>query len=175
MGRQGYGKTGKGFGMKEEQAEKGTGRAQELLLKIEVQCGQGVSVHGHGRDIWMIPFSGKADGPYFTGQILGEGMDVQKIEKDGKRILSARYVLEGEDFTGQKCRIFIENQGCGEGVYRPLIVTDSEALAGWEEEELWDTVEGIPGGVCVRIYRSREILAQFARSVYNGRSDGGGL
>ena len=67
--------------------------------------------------------------------------DVQKAGKDGKRILSARYVLEGQDFTGQKCRIFIENQGCQGEIYRPFIVTDSQALAGWEEEELWDTVD----------------------------------
>ena len=134
-------------------------REAELLLKIHVQCGEAVLVEGHTKDILMIPFSGKADGPYFTGRILGEGMDVQKAGKDGKRILSARYVLEGQDFTGQKCRIFIENQGCQGEIYRPFIVTDSQALAGWEEEELWDTVEGIPGGVCVRIFRSREILA----------------
>ena len=92
-----------------------------------------------------------------------------------RSILSARYVLEGQDFTGQKCRIFIENQGCQGEIYRPFIVTDSQALAGWEEEELWDTVEGIPGGVCVRIFRSREILAQFAGSVYNDRSDRGAV
>ena len=150
-------------------------REAELLLKIHVQCGEAVLVEGHTKDILMIPFSGKAEGPYFTGRILGEGMDVQKAGKDGKRILSARYVLEGQDFTGQKCRIFIENQGCQGEIYRPFIVTDSQALAGWEEEELWDTVEGIPGGVCVRIFRSREILAQFAGSVYNDRSDRGAV
>ena len=83
-------------------------------------------------------------------------MDVQKLGRDARKLLSARYVLEGEDFTGQKCRIFIENQGYQGEVYRPFVVTDSEALAGWEEEELWDTVEGTADGVCVKIYRAAD-------------------
>ncbi len=136
-------------------AEEGQEKTAELLLKVEVQCGEAFSVSGQDRDIVMIPFSGTAQGPYFNGRILGEGVDVQKIDKNGKRVLSARYMLEGEDFMGQKCRIFIENEGCPGEIYRPLLVTDSQALAGWEKETLWDTVEGIPGGVCVRIYRGR--------------------
>lgn len=143
--------------MGEDRIEKTAEKKGELLLEIEVQCRQAVSVHGHGRDIVMIPFSGRAKGPYFTGRILGEGVDVQKTERDARRLLSARYVLEGEDFTGRKCRIFIENQGYQGEVYHPSIVTDSQALAGWEEEELWDTVEGIPGGVRVRIYRRQDL------------------
>ncbi len=59
-------------------------REAELLLKIHVQCGEAVLVEGHTKDILMIPFSGKAEGPYFTGRILGEGMDVRRRGKTGK-------------------------------------------------------------------------------------------
>lgn len=142
--------------MSMEQAEEGQGKRAEMLLKIQVQCKEAVSVRGRCGDIVVIPFSGSAEGPYFSGRILGEGVDVQKLGRDARKLLSARYVLEGEDFTGQKCRIFIENQGYQGEVYRPFVVTDSEALAGWEEEELWDTVEGTADGVCVKIYRAAD-------------------
>lgn len=127
----------------------------ELLLTVEVKCGEAVYVEGDRMDICMIPFSGRAEGPYFTGQILGEGVDVQRIPRMGDKKLSARYLLEGEDHTGRKCHVFIENEGIQGETYFPLIVTDSKALSEWNREWLWDTVEEIEGGVRVRIYRSK--------------------
>lgn len=126
----------------------------ELLLEIEIKCGKAVSVKGNHMDICMIPFSGKAEGPYFTGQVSGEGVDTQKTFISGTKTLSARYVLEGKDYTGRECRIFIENEGLEGKVYHPLIVTDSKALAEWEEAYLWDTVTGTEDGVRIKIYRS---------------------
>ena len=125
----------------------------EILMTIEVKCGEALSVEGDNMGICMIPFLGRAEGAYFTGQIMGEGIDTQKTIKREKKILSARYMLEGEDYTRRKCRIFIENQGMQGEMYHPLIVTDSEALAQWEREWLWDTVEGTEEGVRIKIYR----------------------
>ena len=125
----------------------------ELLLEIQVNILDSLRVSGEARDIVMIPFTGTASGPWFTGKIIGPGVDTQKIGKDGKAVLSARYMLEGTDKSGQTCRIFIENQGSFDTGFQPMIVTDSALLSPWERLKLSATVEGAPGGVLVRIFR----------------------
>ena len=125
----------------------------ELLLEIRVNILDSLRVNGAHRDIAMIPFTGIAGGPWFTGTVIGPGVDTQKIGKDGKAVLSARYMLEGEDKSGQACRIFIENQGSFDTGFTPLIVTDSALLSSWETAKLYATVEGAPGGVLVRIFQ----------------------
>ena len=127
--------------------------AEELLLEIKVVCDPALTVQGHTRDIVMIPFTGTASGPYFTGKIIGPGVDTQKVPKDGAPALSARYMLEGTDKAGNACRIFIENEGTLVGGFRPMIVTDSPLLQDWETAPLRATVEGIPGGVLVRVFK----------------------
>ncbi len=124
----------------------------ELLLEIHVTCREAVSVEGGSRKIVMVPFDGQAEGPLFTGRIIGTGVDTQTIE-NGRITLSARYMMEGKDAEGNPCRIFVENQGNGESGFHPKIVTDSALLREWETAELSATVEGAPGGVTVRIYR----------------------
>ncbi len=125
----------------------------ELLLEIQVKLTGSLRLNGATRDIVMIPFTGTAEGPWFTGRVVGPGVDTQKISKDGQAFLSARYMLEGTDQAGQSCRVFIENQGSFETGFTPLIVTDSPLLSSWETASLHATVEGAPGGVRVRIYR----------------------
>ncbi len=125
----------------------------ELLMEIRVECGEAASVRGQETTIVMIPFTGTAEGPYFCGKTVGTGVDTQRIGKDGIARLSARYMLEGQDAAGNACRIFIENEGSGQEGFTPRIVTDSPLLKGWETEELAATVDGIPGGVLVKIFR----------------------
>ena len=125
----------------------------EMLLEIQVKILDAQRVNGAKRDIVMIPFTGTANGPWFTGRVIGPGVDTQKIGKDGKAVLSARYMLEGTDKNGQNCRIFIENQGSFGTGFTPMIVTDSALLADWETARLYATVEGAPGGVLVRVFR----------------------
>ncbi len=125
----------------------------ELLLEIQVRILESIRVKGAARDIVMIPFTGTADGPWFTGKVIGPGVDTQRISKDGKAALSARYMLEGTDKSGRPCRIFIENQGSFDTGFTPLIVTDSALLSDWETAKLRATVESAPGGVPVRIFR----------------------
>ena len=124
----------------------------ELLLEIHVTCREAVSIEGGSRKIVMVPFDGQAEGPLFTGRIVGTGVDTQTIENGGIT-LSARYMMEGKDAEGNPCRIFVENQGNGKSGFHPMIVTDSVLLREWETAELSATVEGAPGGVTVRIYR----------------------
>ena len=124
-----------------------------LLLTIHVQCSEPYSVAGHKMNIVMIPFTGTATGGFFTGKIIGTGVDTQKIPRSGDAFLSARYMLEGEDFAGNKCRIFIENQGDAQSGYHPLLITDSPVLADWENAELKAEIEPADGGVIVKICR----------------------
>ncbi len=135
--------------MKDKPAAAQTG----LLTEIRVECGEAVSVRGQETTVVMIPFTGTADGPYFRGKTAGTGVDTQRIGKDGHARLSARYMLEGTDAAGNACRIFVENQGSGQEGFTPRIVTDSPLLKEWETAALGASVEGIPGGVLVRIFR----------------------
>ncbi len=125
----------------------------EMLLEIQVKLLPSLRVNGSTRDILMIPFTGTAGGPWFTGQVIGPGVDTQNISKDGKAALSARYMLEGTDKNGQSCRIFIENQGSFCSGFKPAVVTDSALLSDWETAELCATVDVVPGGVVVRVFR----------------------
>ena len=125
----------------------------ECILEIDVTCLPAYAVKGHTMDVVMIPFTGEAHGPYFTGRVLGTGCDTQKYGKDGRGRLSARYMLEGRDAAGAECRVFIENEG--EGEWHPKLVTDSECLKAWEETPLRATVEPAENGVTVRIFRDR--------------------
>ena len=125
---------------------------RELILTVHVQCLEALTIKGHTKDIVMIPFSGTAESPYFSGRVAGTGTDTQRIS-GGVCLLSARYILEGEDMTGAHCRIFIENESRPDGTLVPAIVTDSEALAEWETASLRSEIEPVPEGVTVRIFR----------------------
>ena len=125
---------------------------KKLLLEIHVQCQEPMAVKGHGRDIVMIPFTGEASGPDFSGTIAGSAVDTQKIRKGGEPFLSARYLICGKDREGNDCRVFIENQGSASSGFVPLIITDSPLLGSWETMPLTAEVEGIAGGVLVRIF-----------------------
>ena len=128
---------------------------RETLLEIRVQCREPMTVKGRTLDIVMIPFTGEASGPKFRGVIAESAVDTQKIQKDGEAFLSARYLLQGRDSEGNDCQVFIENQGSAGSGFHPRIVTDSPVLAAWETMPLTAELEGIPGGVLVRIISDR--------------------
>ena len=132
---------------------------KELLLQIDVTCTEPQVVDGHTRKIVMVPFTGTTSGKYFTGKVVGTGIDTQKYpkDKDGKDrydagTLSARYILEGTDFEGNPCRIFIENNAGPDG-WIPTITTSSPALASWESENLRSQVDPAKDGVVVKIFK----------------------
>jgi hypothetical protein len=125
----------------------------ELLMEIKVTCYEPAAVEGKHQKIVMIPFGGEASGEFFHGKVIGTGVDTQKIDPDGKVVLSARYMLEGTDAAGNACRIFVENQGGRDTGLTPYIVTDSPLLSGWEDADLYATAEDIPEGVMIRILK----------------------
>ena len=125
----------------------------ELLLKIDVKCMDAETVEGHSKRIVMVPFSGETEGKYFSGKVVGTGVDTQTFPKDkdgqlieGASTLSARYILEGKDFSGADCRIFIENNA-GPSGWIPKITTDSNALAYWESANIRSSVEAAENSV----------------------------
>lgn len=124
---------------------------EKLLLTIDVKCLESISVQGHNQTVVMIPFNGNASGEYFSGKIIGTGVDTQKYKKDGINSLSARYTIEGIDFKGQNCKIFIENN-VSDDSWTPTITTDSIALKDWETAALRSTIDGTKDGVIVKIF-----------------------
>lgn len=125
---------------------------KELIMTIRVFCDAPYEVQGQDCKVVMIPFRGEASGEYFTGETIGTGVDTQRFAEGGKMQLSARYMLAGQDSSGEKCKAFIENSLRGPEGWVPTIVTDSKVLARWETVPLEATVDGAEGGVIVRIY-----------------------
>ncbi|WP_035787341.1 hypothetical protein [Butyrivibrio sp. XPD2002] len=126
---------------------------EELTINVRTTGVQEVKGHtGTGR---MILFDGDADCENFKGKILPGGVDTQK-ELDGKFTLSARYILEGKDFEGKDCKIFVENNGepgeDGQLKTVPRVLTDSEALSYLENKALFGSIEEIPGGVRIHVF-----------------------
>ena len=128
----------------------------EKLMSIRVAVQEALKVTGGREEIVMIPFTGEAEGPCFTGRVVGPGVDTQTILPGEPAALSARYMLEGTDAEGRPCRVFVENTGTWGGRFTPRIVTDSPLLRPWESMKLSATVEGIPGGVLVSVWREEE-------------------
>lgn len=124
----------------------------ELMMTVHVKVTEVVSVRGGSMEKVMVAFTGKAEGRYFEGETVGSCVDTQTYSKDSSS-LSARYMLEGKDYTGQECSIFVDNSSCDGGIWRPVVVTDSKALADWENSELKATVDPAPEGVTVRVYK----------------------
>lgn len=125
----------------------------ELLMEIEIRIKGSQFVAGHTRDVCMIEFGGTATGSYFNGEVIGTGVDTQKIEKSKEMILSARYMLEGKDSAGNNCRIFIENNGSDFNNCKPTVYTDSPLLADWETSDLTAKVIPNDSGVLIQIYK----------------------
>ena len=114
-----------------------------------------------GSGISTIPFEATADGPYFTGTVLPGGVDTQRIFPDGRRELSARYILEGTDCAGNPCHIFVENNGVlhpredGSTYFAavPTMVTDSPVLNFLEQDVFVCDVVVRPQGPDITVLR----------------------
>ncbi|MGN1100620.1 MAG: DUF3237 family protein [Huintestinicola sp.] len=123
------------------------------ILEIAVEITDSAFVKGQHNSINMLSFTGEATGDYFHGRIIGTGVDTQRISPDGTMSLSARYMLQGKDHTGEDCRIFIENNGADLSCCKPSIITDSKALADWETAALMAKVVPTEKGVTVSIFK----------------------
>lgn len=129
----------------------------KLLLTIHITITDSCAVNNGTSGVVMLPFTGYAEGDFFTGEIIGTGVDTQRIEKDRLVSLSARYMLEGKDYTGKECKIFIENNGSSLDHCIPTLVTDSDALSAWQQAELVSRVTPTEKGVIVRILERDEV------------------
>lgn len=123
----------------------------ELIVTINVTTYEPQMLDGGKSRVVMIPFSGEATGEYFNGKTIANGVDTQITTTDGFS-LSARYMLEGTDRSGRRCRLFVENNGTSLDNCVPKIYTDSEELAFLENAQLTADVECVENGVVVRIY-----------------------
>lgn len=130
------------------------------VLTIYVKVTEALEVKGKIGEAAMLFFGGTVDCDNFKGIILPGGIDTQKEFYGGNRVLSARYILEGEDKAGKKCKIFIENIGTADDSGRvetttPRIITDSEYLSFLETSKLEGTIElenPVDRGIIIHIY-----------------------
>ncbi|MBR3765276.1 MAG: alpha/beta fold hydrolase [Clostridia bacterium] len=115
------------------------------LLRIKVFLTGYEKVEGFADTAVMLPFTGKCESALFHGDILSGGVDTQRITPDGKCRLSARYMLEGTDCEGEKCRLFIQNEGVSlpgqPMVTYPVFRTDSRAIKWLETAALTGALE----------------------------------
>ena len=123
----------------------------ELIITINVTTYEAHSLEGENSRVVMIPFSCEATGKYFNGKTVSDGVDTQITTVEGFS-LSARYMLEGTDRKGERCRLFIENNGTSLDNCVPKIYTDSKELAFLENVKLAASVECVENGVVVKIY-----------------------
>lgn len=127
------------------------------VLTIWVDLADTYEVQGASGMARLLPFTGRAEGPDFTGVILPGGVDTQRRAPGGCLHLSARYMLEGTDSSGAACRIFVENNAVtdADGKFRktrPAILTDSPVLAWLESAQLEGTLTSREKGVLIRIF-----------------------
>ncbi|RUS46067.1 DUF3237 family protein [Cohnella sp. AR92] len=133
----------------------------EEILTVHVKIGKTTELrNSDGDSVVMILFTGHATGNYFEGIVLDGGVDTQVIGKGGDRhTLSARYILQGRDHTGQPCEIYVENNGnfnkdLRNALFRtsPKIITNSQALSFLHHALL--VGEGLPteSGVDIKIF-----------------------
>lgn len=128
------------------------------IFDILIQIDSVNEVRGRGGTACMVGFHGKVESPYFTGKICEGGVDTQMETGNGRKRLSARYMLEGTDSSKNPCKIFIENNGQenSEGIIertKPSLLTDSKELAWLETAPLYGTISNRDGDLWISIYK----------------------
>ena len=126
-----------------------------LALTLDIAVNGVYEVTSGDRVARMILFGGHGAGEGFEGDILPGGVDIQRQEADGGT-LSARYMLEGVDRDGARCRLFIQNEcALGAPITRPTLLTDSPALKRLETVPLYGRIDDSDGKLVIRIYERR--------------------
>lgn len=123
----------------------------EPIFTVTVEIKEPYGLAGEYESVNFVPFSARAQGRLFNGVTVEDGIDLQFFI-DGKFKMSARYMLEGKDFTGNKCRLFIENEGETLENCTPRIVTDSEALKFLQTASLYAKGESLGDGAVIHFY-----------------------
>jgi hypothetical protein len=128
-------------------------------VAVVIDPSQISQLKGLAGEVIMIPFGGTVKGELFSGRVLPGGVDTQTVDQNGVRHMSARYMLEGVDKTGEQCRIYIDNNGWFTGEMAmpfktiPTFYTDSKALAPYLHSNKFRT-EGHSreGGVTIKVF-----------------------
>lgn len=124
------------------------------ILTVNVTIKEIIEMENQDAIVKMILFDGESHCDIFNGMVLNGGVDTQVIEKSGKSRISARYLLEGQDASGEKCRIFIENNGTinedGKIETVPVIMTDSKRIKWIEKEIVYGDVVPDENGIKIR-------------------------
>ncbi len=131
---------------------------EEGILSIHVKVDECFDVCGNDVTVNLVNFHGTAESEFFTGRILAGGVDTQIYKKEEPGRLSARYMLEGTDSTGESCRIFIENNGVNEDgiiVTNPRIITDSKVLSWMMSSEMEGRVLSGEDGLVIKLYQKK--------------------
>jgi hypothetical protein len=128
-------------------------------VAVEIDQTQISQLNGPAGEVLMIPFGGTVEGELFNGRVLPGGVDIQIVDQNGVRHMSARYMLEGVDKNGEQCRIYVENNGwfCGEMVRPfktiPTFFTNSKALATYLHSNKFRTEGHLrQGGVTIKVF-----------------------
>ena len=150
-----------GHGYNEEQQKSAVASMRQFLrdrdeiLAIRVIITRSESVVEENIRKSDIYFTGYCDNQYFQGCIIPEGCDKQEYVDEVQTKIRAEYILVGVDCDGEKCFIHIVNQWGGDE-WRPIIKTDSKALAWLNEADLTAVLESGRGGLTVRVYAGRK-------------------
>lgn len=125
----------------------------KLILTLYINCTEFREVETDTVKIVQILFDGNVEGRYFNGKIMPGGVDTQTIQADGSGKLSARYCLEGNDYTGADCKMYISNEAkLGEEITEPTVYTDSKALKWINTAKLVGRLTNDENGLVIRIY-----------------------
>lgn len=138
-------------------------------FSIDVILDETITVRGSHSEARMILFHGSCDSDFFKGKILPGGVDTQKCEDGQACFLSARYIMQGTDSNGDRCSVFIENNGIiqsdGSICTIPKFTTDSPSLAWLETTDFSGRIEGVPGGVKIIFEETKRKTIHVAAAV----------
>ena len=111
--------------------------------------------------VTFIPFTGKVESEYFTGEILPGAADIQVENPAGSRNMCAKYMFKGKDSKGQDCYLFVENNGYFTKANKkdpylqayPKFITDSLTLGEYlSQARFRSEVHSTEGGVEILIF-----------------------
>lgn len=125
------------------------GRRELLTIRVIITHSEELEQEGYREQ--RIFFTGYCDTEYFHGTILPGGCDVRRRYGDGLESVRAEYTLEGIDSEGERCLIHIVNREV-EGEWKPVVETDSRALAGLSGGDAAAVLEDSKEGPVVRIF-----------------------
>ena len=127
-------------------------------MTVDIDSAKVSQLKGQAGEVVMIPFGGTVKGELFNGRILPGGVDTQTVDQNGMRHMSARYMLEGVDKNGEKCRIYIDNNGWFPSEMAmpfktiPTFFTDSKTLAPYPTAISPHQGHPRQGGVIIKVF-----------------------